>query len=288
MLAIYKREFKSYFYSMTGSIFIAFLTFMTGIYFMAYNLNSGYPYFSYSLEGVMFIFLVAVPILTMRSFSEERRSRTDQLLLTSPVSVGKMVMGKYFAMVTVFLIPCVLFCAYPLIISTQGTAYFKNDYTSILVFFLLGCVYISIGSFISAMTESQIIAAIGTFGVLMVIYLWDGLLSFLPSSAFGGMAGIWMMLTLCVLFVYNMTKNGLLSVGIEGIGTIVLIVIYVVDSSLYEGTLSTIFEKFALVSTFTSVAENNLLDIGGIVMYLTLIGVFLFLTVQSIQKRRFS
>ena len=288
MLAIYKREFKSYFYSMTGSIFIAFLTFMTGIYFMAYNLNSGYPYFSYSLEGVMFIFLVAVPILTMRSFSEERRSRTDQLLLTSPVSVGKMVMGKYFAMVTVFLIPCVLFCAYPLIISIQGTAYFKNDYTSILVFFLLGCVYISIGSFISAMTESQIIAAIGTFGVLMVIYLWDGLLSFLPSSAFGGMAGIWMMLTLCVLFVYNMTKNGLLSVGIEGIGTIVLIVIYVVDSSLYEGILSTIFEKFALVSTFTSVAENNLLDIGGVVMYLTLIGVFLFLTVQSIQKRRFS
>src|SRR5699024_6039209 len=222
MLAIYKREFKSYFYSMTGSIFIAFLTFMTGIYFMAYNLDSGYPYFSYSLEGVMFIFLVAVPILTMRSFSGERRSRTDQLLLTSPVSVGKMVMGKYFAMVTVFLIPCVLFCAYPLIISTQGTAYFKNDYTSIIVFFLLGCVYISIGSFISAMTESQIIAAIGTFGVLMVIYLWDGLLSFLPSSAFGGMAGIWMMLTLCVLFVYNMTKNGLLSVGIEGIGTIVL------------------------------------------------------------------
>lgn len=288
MLAIYKREFKSYFYSMTGSIFIAFLTFMTGIYFMAYNLNNGYPYFSYSLEGVMFIFLVAVPILTMRSFSEERRSRTDQLLLTSPVSVGKMVMGKYFAMVTVFLIPCVLFCAYSLIISTQGTAYFKNDYTSILVFFLLGCVYIAIGSFISAMTESQIIAAIGTFGVLMVIYLWDGLLSFLPSSAFGGMAGIWMMLTLCVLFVYNMTKNGLLSVGIEGIGTIVLIVIYVVDSSLYEGILSTIFEKFALVSTFTSVAENNLLDIGGVVMYLTLIGVFLFLTVQSIQKRRFS
>ena len=288
MLAIYKREFKSYFYSMTGSIFIAFLTFMTGIYFMAYNLNSGYPYFSYSLEGVMFIFLVAVPILTMRSFSGERRSRTDQLLLTSPVSVGKMVMGKYFAMVTVFLIPCVLFCAYPLIISIQGTAYFKNDYTSILVFFLLGCVYIAIGSFISAMTESQIIAAIGTFGVLMVIYLWDGLLSFLPSSAFGGMAGIWMMLTLCVLFVYNMTKNGLLSVGIEGIGTIVLIVIYVVDSSLYEGILSTIFEKFAIVSTFTSVAENNLLDIGGIVMYLTLIGVFLFLTVQSIQKRRFS
>ena len=288
MLAIYKREFKSYFYSMTGSIFIAFLTFMTGIYFMAYNLHSGYPYFSYSLEGVMFVFLVAIPVLTMRSFSEERRSRTDQLLLTSPVSVGKMVIGKYLAMVSVFLIPCMLFCAYPLIISTQRKAYFKADYASILVFFLLGCVYIAIGSFISAMTESQIIAAIGTFGVLMVVYLWDGLLGFLPSSAFGGMAGIWMILTLCVLFIYNMTKNGVLAGGLELIGTIILVVLYFVKSSLYEGLLSTIFGKFALVSTFTSAAENSLLDIGGIVMYLTLIGVFLFLTVQSIQKRRFS
>ena len=171
-----------------------------------------------------------------------------------------MVIGKYLAMVSVFLIPCMLFCAYPLIISTQGKAYFKADYASILVFFLLGCVYIAIGSFISAMTESQIIAAIGTFGVLMVVYL-------------------------CI---YNMTKNGVLAGGLELIGTIILVVLYFVKSSLYEGLLSTIFGKFALVSTFTSAAENSLLDIGGIVMYLTLIGVFLFLTVQSIQKRRFS
>jgi len=122
----------------------------------------------------------------------------------------------------------------------------------------------------------------------MVVYLWDGLLGFLPSSAFGGMAGIWMILTLCVLFIYNMTKNGVLAGGLELIGTIILVVLYFVKSSLYEGLLSTIFGKFALVSTFTSAAENSLLDIGGIVMYLTLIGVFLFLTVQSIQKRRFS
>ena len=288
MLAIYKREFKSYFYSMTGSIFIAFLTFMTGIYFMAYNLHSGYPYFSYSLEGSC-SYSGAIPVShDAEFFRGALEGRTDQLLLTSPVSVGKMVIGKYLAMVSVFLIPCMLFCAYPLIISTQGKAYFKADYASILVFFLLGCVYIAIGSFISAMTESQIIAAIGTFGVLMVVYLWDGLLGFLPSSAFGGMAGIWMILTLCVLFIYNMTKNGVLAGGLELIGTIILVVLYFVKSSLYEGLLSTIFGKFALVSTFTSAAENSLLDIGGIVMYLTLIGVFLFLTVQSIQKRRFS
>lgn len=288
MLAIYKREFKSYFYSMTGSIFIAFLAVITGIYFMAYNLHSGYPYFSYSLSGVMFVLLIAVPVLTMRSFSEERKNKTDQLLLTSPVSVGKVVAGKYLAMVTIFLIPCIIFCAYPLIIKTQGKAYFLTDYTAIFVFFLMGCVYIAIGSFLSALTESQIIAAISTFGVLMILYLWEGIMSFLPSNAIGGMAGIWIIMTLCVMFVYHMTRNIVLSSGIEAAGSIVLLVIYFVKSSVYEGILEKILGNFALTNVFTNVSDNNLLDVKGIVFYLTLIGVFLFLTVQTIQKRRFS
>lgn len=99
MKAIYKRELKSYFQSMIGYAFIAFLLAFVGIYFMAYNLNAGYPYFSYALSGVMFMFLVAVPILTMKSFSEERKSKTDQLLLTSPVRLVDVVLGKYLAMV---------------------------------------------------------------------------------------------------------------------------------------------------------------------------------------------
>lgn len=123
MMAIYKRELKSYFQSMIGYAFIAFLMLFTGIYFTAYNLNYGYPYFSYALSATMFIFLVAVPVLTMKCFAEERKSKTDQLLLTSPVSVIEIVLGKYFAMVTVFLVPVLLSCIYPLIIKAQGTAY---------------------------------------------------------------------------------------------------------------------------------------------------------------------
>lgn len=288
MLAIYKREFKSYFYSMTGSIFIAFITVMTGIYFMAYNLHSGYPYFSYALGGIMFTLLIAVPVLTMKSFSEERKSRTDQLLLTAPISVGKIVAGKYLAMVTIYLIPCILFCAYPLIIKTQGKAYFLADYTAIFIFFLMGCVYIAIGSFMSALTESQIIAAISTFGVLMLLYMWDGIISFLPSTAIGGAAGVWMILTVFVLFIYHMTKNTVLNVGIEAVGTLVIGVLYAVKSEVFEGILDKVLGKFALSDVFSNISDNNLLDVNGIVLYLTLIGVFLFLTVQIIQKRRFS
>ena len=123
MLAIYKRELKSYFQSMVGCVFVAFLLVFTGIYFVAYNLSAGYPYFSYSLAGSLIVFIVGIPLITMRSFSEERKNKTDQLLLTAPVSLWKVVLGKYLAMITVIGIPSVIFCIYPLIIKSQGTAY---------------------------------------------------------------------------------------------------------------------------------------------------------------------
>ncbi len=141
---------------------------------MAYNLTAGYPYFSYTLSGTLIVLIVGIPLITMRSFSEERKNKTDQLLLTAPVSLWKVVLGKYLAMVTVIGIPNVIFCAFPLIIKAQGTAYLKVDYISIGVFFLLGCVYAAIGMFLSALTESQMIAFISTFGILLILYLWNG------------------------------------------------------------------------------------------------------------------
>ena len=174
---------------MTGPVFVAFLIAFTGIYFMAYNMMSGYPYFSYTLSGSLIVFIVGIPLITMRSFSEERKNKTDQLLLTAPVSLPKVVLGKYLAMATVIAIPNVIFCIFPLIIRSQGTAYLTVDYISIGVFFLLGCVYAAIGMFLSALTESQIIAFISTFGILLVLYLWDGILSLLPTSAVSGLVG---------------------------------------------------------------------------------------------------
>ena len=133
MLAIYKRELRSYFQSMIGCVFVAFLVLFTGIYFTAYNLTAGYPYFSYTLSGSLIIFIVGIPLITMRSFSEERKNKTDQLLLTAPVSLTKVVLGKYLAMATVVAVPNLIFCLFPLIIKMNGTAYLKVDYISIAV-----------------------------------------------------------------------------------------------------------------------------------------------------------
>ena len=175
MKAVYKKELKAYFQSIIGCVFIAFLIAFTGIYFMAYNMTTGYPYFSYTLSGSLIVFIVGIPLMTMRSFAEERKNKTDQILLTAPVSLWKVVVGKYLAMVTVIAIPNLIFCIFPLIIKLQGTAYLTVDYISILMFFLLGCVFAAIGMLLSALTESQIIAYIGTFGIFLILYLWDGI-----------------------------------------------------------------------------------------------------------------
>lgn len=288
MLAIYKRELKSYFHSMTGCVFIAFLVMFTGIYFMAYNLNAGYPYFSYTLSGSLIVFLVGIPLLTMRSFSEERKTKTDQLLLTAPVSLTKVVLGKYFAMVTVLAVSNVIFCLFPLLIKLQGTAYLLVDYSSIAVFFLLGCVYLAIGMFMSSLTESQIIAFISTFGILLLLYLWDGILSFLPSSALSGMIGILLILTLIVVYIYHMTKNWMLAAGIEAVGIAAALIVYFVKSSLYENLLTKLLGRLALADVFMNISSSNIVDVSGLLLYVSILIIFVFLTIQTIQKRRWS
>lgn len=279
MKAIYKRELKSYFQSMIGYAFIAFLLAFVGIYFMAYNLNAGYPYFSYALSGVMFMFLVAVPILTMKSFSEERKSKTDQLLLTSPVRLVDVVLGKYLAMVTVFLIPNLIFCIYPLVIKMQGTAYLRVDYAAILMFFILGCVYIAIGMFLSALTESQIIAAVSTFAVLLILHLWGGLLDFIPSTAISGVIGIIAIITIVALIIYQLTKNWVISAVIEAIGVIACVVTYVVKSSLFENLLVNLLGKYYIYINLFLLSIHKSANVGISHIY----GLFLtFLSVDTL------
>ncbi|WP_281725166.1 ABC transporter permease [Lachnoclostridium phocaeense] len=288
MRAIYKRELDSYFHSMIGYVFIAFFLAFTGVYFMAYNLNYGYPIFSYVLSSLVFILLIAIPVLTMKSFSEDRKSRTDQLLLTAPVSLGQIVMGKYLAMVTVYLIPSLVFCLYPLVIKMQGNAYLLTDYCGILMFFLMGCVFISIGMFLSSLTESQIIAAISSFGVLLVLYLWDGILGFLPSSALLNLIILLVLLSLVSVLVWHITGNLVIAGVLELFFLAAGIIVYAVDSSLYESLLSDVLGQLDLTAPLTDVVASSLLDTGSIILYLSVIGLFIFLTMQSIQKRRWS
>ena len=182
MIAIYKRELRSFFHSFIGFLFIAVNLFFLGLYCTIYNLMNSYPYFSYAIAGCMFVFLFSVPILTMRVMADDRRNRTDQLILTAPVSVGRIVIGKYLATLTVFAIPCAIICLYPLVLSRFGKVPYGETYVAILGFFLYGAACIAIGVLVSSLTENIVIAAVLCFVALFVGYMMPGLCGLISET----------------------------------------------------------------------------------------------------------
>ncbi|MBQ9767118.1 MAG: ABC transporter permease, partial [Lachnospiraceae bacterium] len=168
MFAIYKKELRAYFNSVIGWLFIAFFLAFVGLYFFLYNLLEGYSFIGYALSSVTLIFALLVPMVTMRIMAEENRQKTDQLLLTSPLPIWKIVVGKYLALVTLIAIAMTVICLYPLILAQFGMVNFAMSYGAIFGFFLIGCAYLAIGLFISSITESQAFAAVMTFIVVLI------------------------------------------------------------------------------------------------------------------------
>lgn len=287
MLAVYKKELRSYLTSMIGYVFIAFILLILGIYFTAYNLQYASPDFGLTLSGVTFLFLIITPILTMRILSEEKKNKTDQLLLTAPVSIWKIVMGKYLSMITIYLIPVLITGCYPFIMGRYGTVSYAAVYIAVFGFFLLGCAQIAVGLFLSSITESQIIAAVVTFAALFCSYVMDGISSFFSSTSTASFITFLVISVLIALIVYQMTKDMILSsvLGIVLIG--VNTVLYIVKSSLYEGLIQKLLDLLSIANHYDSFV-GGILDVSGIIYMLSVICIFVFLTIQCIQKRRWS
>lgn len=286
MLAIYKKEVKSHLTSMIGYVFIAFALLLTGIYFSAY-LSYGYPHFYYTLSSIMIFFLVLIPILTMRIFAEENKQKTDQLILTAPVSVNSIVLGKYLALVTIFAIPAVIIALYPLIMSQFGSIDFASSYVAFLGFVLLQCAQIAIGLFLSSVTESQILAAVMTFGALFLSYMMSAISSLVPSTATMSFWIYVFVILLIAYLIYSLLKNKIMALVFGIAAEAALIITYIFNASILEGSIANILSIFDMSSRFSNLTEN-ILDINSIVYFLAVIIFFLYLTTQSIQKRRWS
>ena len=236
MKAIFKKEFLSYMHSVVGFLFMAVTIFFFALYATAYHMVSGYPYIAYTLSAIIFLFLLAIPILSMRILAEERKQRTDQLILTAPISVGKIVLGKYLAMASVFMIPVLIMCVFPLYLQYFGTVPMGEAYTAILAFALYGLTCIAVGLFVSSITESQVIAAVLSFGILFVTYMISGIQDLISST----------------------------------------------------GNLLTQFLGVFDFQIRFSAMINGIFDITSVVYFVSVICLLLFLTTQSIQKRRYS
>ncbi|MCR5149888.1 MAG: ABC transporter [Clostridiales bacterium] len=287
MSAIYRKELKSYFSSIMGYLFIAVMLIAAGIYTMIYNLSYQYAVFEYVYASVTFIYLIVIPILTMRSFPEEKKQKTDQLLYSLPIKMSEIVFGKYFAALTVLAIPTVVMGIYPLILSSFGTFNLAIVYSTMVYFFLLGAALISVCMFVSTLVESQILAAIFSFLVVFVAYFADNITRFSSSSIPISLALIIIFIAVIALTVNLLTKNKFLSQLIAIILVIATIVLLIVKSSLIEGVASAVLEKIALFEQMYNVIYGTV-DFSGIVYMLSVIALFNFFSVQVLEKRRWA
>jgi len=287
MIAVYLKELKSYLTSMMGYIFIFFILLLEGIYFTAYSIQSAYPVFEVTLSAITFIFLILVPILTMKIIAEERRQKTDQMLLTYPVSVPEIIMGKYLALGTVYLIPMAIISCYPWIMAKYGEVSMPMAYTGIFGFVLLGLAQIAIGMFVSSVTENPVIAAVLSFIVLFISYMMTGISSLIADTALTSLAGYIMIVLIVAGIVNFMVKNIWITVIVGALGVGSLVITYFLNSTFFESSIHKFLEIFNITVHFEEFT-NGIFDLQGVVYYLSLIVFFVFLTIQSITKRRWN
>ena len=187
-----------------------------------------------------------------------------------------------------FAIPMLFSCLCPIVIMMQGNSYPKVDYSTILAFFLVGCVYIAIGMFISALTESQVIAAVASIGILLVIQMWKGIVGLIPTSEVGSLIGFIIVLTVVVFIIFSMNKNYIIAIAIEAIGVLALLITYNLKSNMFSSALPNLLGKLNFLDYFDNFAFNNIFDVSGVVFYVSVSMFFIFLTSQVLQKRRWS
>ncbi len=287
MISIFKREFKSYFTGVIGALFIAFLLCFTGIYVTSINLRGGYASFEYVLSNIIIVFLLIVPLLTMRSFADDKHTKTDQLLYSLPVSVGEVVMGKYLAMLAVFAIPVLIMALYPFFLSAFGYMAYKSAYLALFAFFMLGAALISLGMFMSSLTESQVIAAVISFGALLLMYMMKGVASLIPSDNLTSLICFGVLALIIGGVTYGLTKNTAASICVFCVIAASLIIVYLISPSAFGGLFPTVLTYLAVFDRFIELT-GGIFDITAIVYLITFAAFFIYLTVQSVEKRRWS
>ncbi len=287
MRAILKHELSSYFTGLTAYVFGAFVLLFAGIHTMVYNLRAGYANFEYVLGSMTFVFIIIVPILTMRVLSEERRQKTDTLLYSLPISTTEIILGKFLAMLLILLVPMVIMCFYPLILKAFGNVYLPAAYASLLAFFLVGSALLAIGMFISSLTESQAVAAGACFIVMLINYFGSSLASYISNSALPSVIAFSVLVIALALLIRFMTKNSFTAIIVGCVFEIALIALYLFKSSIFEGLFPNMMSKISLFDRLYTVI-NGMLKIQDLVYFLTVTGIFLFLSVQSFERKRWS
>ncbi|MGN0596444.1 MAG: ABC transporter permease [Ruminiclostridium sp.] len=234
MLAVFKREFGAYFSSPIGYVFIAVYLFFSGAFFYIFALSMGSTDLSYVFLGMFFVLMIFIPVLTMRLMSEDNKQKTDQLTLTAPISLFRLVMGKFLSAFSIFLISTSVLVVYAIVLSFFSEIAWAMVWGNVVGIILLGAVFIAAGLFISTLTENQMIAAVGSMAVNVALLLMDSLASVIP-----------------IKFISDILSS------------------------------ISVFSRFSEITT-------GIFSLSNVLFFVSVIVIFLFLTVRVLEKRRWS
>lgn len=287
MTAILKHELKSYFHSLTAYVFGAFLLVMVGLGSVYYNLMAAVSNFEYVLSFGSIIFVIIVPLLTMRVIAEEHRQKTDQLLYSLPVTTTQVVLGKYLALLAVYLVPLGIISTYPLIFSRYGEVYLPTSYGSLFAIFVMGAALIAVGVFLSSLTENQGMAAGITVAVILFNYYSVSLSEYVSTTILGTLAALVVLALILGGITGLVTGSDVMGYAVAFVLLGCICIIGFTDASVLEGLLPDLMRSLSLFERFNAFV-SGVFDLTALVYYGSVILFFLFLTVQSLEKRRYN
>jgi ABC-2 type transport system permease protein len=287
MIAIFKRELKAYFLTPIGYLYMGFFLLVAGIFYTFSNLLPADSRFSGFLGSILLIYLFAIPLLTMRLFSEEKRQKTDQLLLTSPVTITEIVCGKFLAALAIYILTLLVTVLYVIVIAVFGDLQGWETLGSYIGFIFLGASYIAVGVFISASTENQLTAALVTFFSLLVVWIIEPLSRIIPANTTVGLISASVLTLALVLFLYINTRNWIIVLSILIAAALAISGFYLFNRTVFYGFAQKFLDWFSLNRRYESFSMG-LLKFDSLLYYASFTGLFLFLTVRLIEKRRWN
>ncbi len=286
MAAVFARELLSLFAGLSGFIFSGFFLLLTGVFFVVSNLaGEGSSDFRATLGNISFVCLVTIPVLTMRLLSEESRQKTDQLLLTSPVSLAGVVTGKYLAAFTLFTVTLAVTGIYPAMLDAVGLIVFSEVFGSYLGVFLMGAAFIAVGLFVSSLTDNQVIAAVATFGALLVMWVMEWLSQTLPTDRVSGAVFAGLVAAALAAWIWFNLRHPAVTAATAAVGGGAVLAVWFAAPAAFDGLIVRVLKWFSLVSRFAEY-QRGVFSLGPLVYAVTFTAAFVFLTVRVVEKRR--
>ena len=287
MRAIYERELKACFLTFTGHVFLAFLLLFAGIYAYVINLANGVAHYEVTLGNMAFVYIFAVPLLTMRAFPEDRKQKTDLLLASLPRSTAEIVGGKYLAQVTVLFFGVMLMAPVPAVLSLWGEVNFAVAYYALLAFFLLGTALLAFGLLVSSLCETQAAAAGISFGGMLLLYFLSDLAGFLPGTALASYLTLLVFAAAGAAALFWLSRSRMLGLAAAGTGIGGITLIYFLDKTSFEGLLERGVNAVSPFQRFYAVLGGEA-DLTLILFDLSVAALFVFYTVYAVERRRWS